>query len=314
IDEMTLAKDAAIREDEERAVRLGVPMAEYLADPCPEPSLTSGIAHRLITQSALHAWHAHPRLNPDYRPEQDDVLDAGSLAHALLLEGEAGLAIIEADDWRTKAAKEAREAAHEAGLIPVLARKLEPARRMAEIARAALANCGDLPMPLAAFDAEVTLQWLEPVGIWCRARADLMRKDRRVIVDYKTTGGSASPDAWIRNQMIPLGYDLQAAFYQHGNARTAGPELAQFIFCVQENYPPYAVSFVGLAPAMWDIAERKRDYAVQLWASCMKSKKWPCYPNRIAYSEPMLYQLAQAEAYTTQARDGIDEMLERATV
>ena len=83
-------------------------MESYQRDPCPSPSLSSHIAHRLITQSPLHAWYAHPRLNPRYVEEDSTAFDLGSCAHALLLEGEDSIAVIEADDWRTKVAKEAR--------------------------------------------------------------------------------------------------------------------------------------------------------------------------------------------------------------
>ena len=71
--------------------------ADYHADVgSPVPSLSSSIANVLISRSPLHAWMAHPRLNPDWRPEPwNKRLDFGTFAHKLLLEGnEDAIAVI----------------------------------------------------------------------------------------------------------------------------------------------------------------------------------------------------------------------------
>src|SRR3990167_11354210 len=67
------------------------------------PALSASIAHLLIAKSALHAWYAHPRLNPNYQQTESAEFDYGRAAHAVLLEGdESRLHVIEADDWRKK--------------------------------------------------------------------------------------------------------------------------------------------------------------------------------------------------------------------
>lgn len=297
-------------------------MDEYQKDPVVVPSLSSGIAHRLVTQSPLHAWFAHPRLNPNHVQEEDKTFDLGACAHALLLEGEDGIAEIRFLDWRKKEAQEARDAARGIGKIPVLSHKLEECRTMALVARAALATLGDLNIELAAGHAERVFVWQEgksfesthdPVGIYgamCRARPDWHAKDRSIFLDYKSTAGSAEPNAWIRNQMGPLGYDMQAVHYLRGNARTGGPEPAQWVFLVQENYPPYACSFVGLSPGMREIAQRKWNYALALWRNCLHKNEWNGYPKAIAYAEPSTWQMDEDEML----RLTFDERLELASV
>src|SRR4029077_4574623 len=94
----------------------------YQADPCPVASLSAGIVDLLIRESPLHAWHAHPKLNPDYQPQVDSRFDIGTAAHALLFEGMDNAVIVEADDWRTKAARETGDAIRAAGKLPLLAR------------------------------------------------------------------------------------------------------------------------------------------------------------------------------------------------
>src|SRR3990167_3196210 len=85
---------------------------EYIRDPAPEPSLSASVAHLLLTRSARHAWLAHPRLNPAWAPEATEQTDLGTLEHALLLEqDDSRLVVVEADDWRAKAARLARDEA-----------------------------------------------------------------------------------------------------------------------------------------------------------------------------------------------------------
>jgi hypothetical protein len=63
-----------------------MPLVDYVGDPAPRPSLSASIAHHLISRSARHAWHAHPRLNPLWAPDGTDATEFGTIAHAILLE------------------------------------------------------------------------------------------------------------------------------------------------------------------------------------------------------------------------------------
>ena len=263
-------------------------MAEYQADPCPAPSLSSGIAHRIFTQSPLHAWQAHPRLNPNHKSEEAKEFDLGACSHALLLEDETGIVEVHFDDWKKKAAQEQRDEARSTGKIPILSRKLAEGRQMASVAKAAIANCQELEIDLSAGKAEHVLAWRER-DVWCRARPDWHRTG--LGMDYKSTAGRAEPNAWIRNQMVPLGYDMQAFHYRRGYIKTVAKQAPQWVFLVQENYPPYACSFVGLSPAMWEIAERKWAQALALWEACLERNIWNGYSLHVAYAEPTNWQL-----------------------
>lgn len=269
-----------------------IPQAEYLADPCPAPSLSSGIAAILCTQSARHAWQAHPKLNPQYASEEDTKFDRGTAAHDLLLEGLNRIVIVEADDWRTKAAREQRDAIRAEGKLPLLARHFEAVEKMVEIAKQAINSCPDLEgYRLDNGRPEQTFIWQED-GIWCRGRPDWLSNDRRLILDYKSTAGSAEPDAWIKTLLGMTG-ELQPAFYLRGNAATGGREDARFVFLVQENEPPYACSFIGAAPSLIDLGDRKVAHAVSLWRQCISSGEWPAYGNRIAWVDAPVYAQAQ---------------------
>lgn len=273
-----------------------VPAAKYHADPCPAPSLSASIAHRIRTQSALHAWWHHPALNPVYEHEDSDQFDLGACAHAVLLQGEHAIRWIEAPDWRSKDAKEARKVAREAGKIPVLHYRRKEVIAMTDIARASLHDCPHLGFDIREDGkSEVMAVWMDQ-GVWCRALIDWLRNDQSYILDYKTTAGSAEPGSWIRRQMIPLGFDLQAAHYSRGIAALRDDfKLPNFVFMVQENYPPYAVSFVALGPAQMQIAEEKRREAFVYFSMALEKGQWRGYPNKIAFAEPTPWELAQYE-------------------
>ncbi len=273
-------------------IHASVPFAEYLADPCEQPSLSSSICNELLQRSPLHAWHAHPRLNPAYRKENNLVLDAGTIAHAVLLQGGTDrLVIVEANDWRTKAAKDLRDWAWADGKLPVLVRKMNAINAMVKAAREYVAG-SELAGIFDRGEPELTLIWQEK-GAWCRARPDWWTHDRKIMIDYKSTGTSAEPNAWIR-QMMNMGYDVQSNFYSRGAYALAG-ETPDFVFLVQENEPPYACSLVGMAPSMLDLAERKVDFAMLLWRDSLAKNQWNGYPTRICHAEPPEYALRSLE-------------------
>ncbi|HYR45035.1 MAG TPA: hypothetical protein VER98_18535, partial [Terriglobia bacterium] len=111
---------------------------EYHADCCPTPSLSASIATILIQQSPLHAKSAHPRLTENPVREEERHLDLGRLCHALMLEGDDIAVVIEADNYRTRAAQEARDAARSIGKCPLLAKEMVEVREMMLECRAQL--------------------------------------------------------------------------------------------------------------------------------------------------------------------------------
>lgn len=256
--------------------------AEYHADPAPAPSLSSSIARELLSRSPRHARFAHPRLNPAATPEEADRFEIGTAAHALLLEGDASCVIVDAKDWRTNDAKAARQAAREVGKIALLAHQWANVQAMVAAAQDQLAAHQDPPRPLTFGKPEQTLVWQEG-ETWCRARLDWLHDHGGHVEDFKTTDGTANPDAWTRGPLYNMGYDVQAAFYLRG-LRAIGIE-GTFRFVVQEVYPPYALSVIGLAPASLDLAERKVEWAIKAWTQCLKGDRWPGYPTRTCWAD-----------------------------
>ena len=270
-----------------------IPLTDYIADPAPEPSLSASIASVLIGQSPLHAFVQHPRLNPGGLREESTKADIGTIAHGMLLENdESRIVIIDADDWRTKAAKEARDAAYEAGKVPMLAKQERPIRKMVEEARKAIQN-SELAEAWANGKAEQTLVWKEG-EIWLRSRPDFLTNAHDLIIDYKTTTGSAEPNSWMRTA-LGNGNDLQAVLGLRGLRKLTGAKCPQFVFMVQEQDAPYAVSFVGLDPVFLEMSEHKLERAIQLWSDCTLTNAWPGYPSRICWMSPPAWVYTEEE-------------------
>ena len=252
------------------------------------PSLSSGIAKLLIERSPAHAWTAHPALNPDWEREVDDKFDLGNAAHKLLLEGES--VIVEADfpDWRSKDAKEFREAARALGQVPLLLSQATRVREMVAKGQEQMATWySDLDLFIDG-KPEQTICWKDDHDVLCRARIDWLHTNNSAVDDYKTTSASSLPQKWERT-MYGMGGDVQVAFYLRGIRKLFGIR-AEWRFVVQETYPPYALSVVTLAPSALALADDKVQKALDLWAKCMAEDFWPAYPPRVASIEVPTYE------------------------
>jgi hypothetical protein len=295
-----------------------LPAADYHADPCAAPSLSAGVAHVLLSQSPWHAWTCHPRLNPAHQRDHAEHFDVGTAVHGYLLEGDADYVIVEAEDWRTKAARIARAEAWIAGKTPLLAAQWAAVQAMGVAVRRQLA-AHEAPIPLTGGRPEQTLVWQED-GVWLRARLDWLRDDRRGVDDLKSTGGSAHPVVWTRSALFANGYDLQAALYIRGVKAVFRVE-PEFRFVVVETEPPHAVSVIGLGPEAMALAQRKVTRAIALWRECLARDVWPGYPTRTCWADlppweatrwlEREYQAAPAAAPPAVVDDGrpIEELL-----
>lgn len=264
----------------------GMSMREYLS----LKRLSSGLCHRILSESPLHARLDSP-WNESRSQDNSNVADIGSAAHKMVLEGtEDGIAVIQADDWRTKIAKEGRDAAYAAGHIPMLEPKMNAVRSMVTAAREFIAS-SEIPWILEG-ETEVTLLFnIEEIE--CKARCDkLTTQGTAVNLSYKTTAGSANPDSWIRTQLPQ--YDVASVFYERAVFAACGV-AARTIHLIQEQKYPYACSLVGLAPAYRALAEMRLEQAIAVWEQCVGTGRWPAYPSRVAWAEPKAWQQMEAE-------------------
>lgn len=259
---------------------LDVTAAQYHADPLPTPSLSSSLAHVLLSQSPQHAYLLHPKLGGKVR-EATKTMDGGTLAHELLLGVGGGLVVIDADDFKSKAAREARDVARSAGQTPVLKSAFEDAKVAVEQWRARLEILGIV----LSGKSEVAVTWdEEPIPgrpVACRGMIDHLKIDRGVIYDLKTIR-SAHPKVCARH-MIEYGYDVQYAAYTRA-LEALRPELAgrtDFVFLFCETEPPYCITPARPNGTMRELGRTRWDRAVGLWNDCLTFNKWPGYADGI---------------------------------
>lgn len=281
----------------EPGIYYDLPTADYLSDPCPAPSLTQSIAKIILERSPLHAWHAHPRLNPDWKPDDPTKFDVGNIAHTLMIgRGKKIVVLDKFDDWRTNAAKDARAAALAEGKHAVLGKHYALADRMVKAAREQLdlrrlnhlfAGPGDY-----SGRGEVVIAWKEDSGFWCRQMIDWLWQ--RTFVDYKTTDMNAAPQNLARI-MTNAGWPIQAAMAerglnsligQHGHAR-------RFLFVVQETDVPYCLNVVELSEGVMTMGRKMLAAAMSRWNFCIGADVWPGYPTEIIVPEYPGYAEAQ---------------------
>lgn len=268
-------------------------MSEYLA----LDALSSGVCHTLLTESPFHARFSQENPRPP-----SSVSDMGIAIHDALLEGVDRIVAIEAEDWRTKIAKEARDAARAAGNIPMLARKVGQVTEAIEavkafVAKSEIAGCFD------EGQAEGVIQW-DDDGVACKARPDWTSP--KFHVSLKTTDGSANPDSWIRRQLGPMGYDTSLLFYERGFL-SIGLQVEHRILLVEQN-KPYGCCVIGLAPSRREYAASRVARALSIWRECQKSGKWPAYPAQTCFAEAMPYELAaEEERELSDAYDALQE-------
>jgi hypothetical protein len=252
-----------------------ISVEDYFADPVPGGSISSSGARKLLPPSCPAKF----RYEMDHPgPTKKREFDLGHAAHMLVLGAGAPIDVIDAANYRTKAAQAQQEAAHLRGDVPLLLHEYEQVQAMAAAIR-------EHPVAGPLFNPdhgtpEVSLFWRDaPSGVMCRARIDWLphqRPGRTIIVDYKTCR-TADLDGLSR-AVNDHGYHFQARWYLNGAQALglADPD-AVFIFIAQEKEPPYLVTPFELDSTALRIAEFKTRQALQVFTHCTETDRWPGY-------------------------------------
>lgn len=303
-----------------------LPASEYHA----MSKLSASIIRKLVEDCPAMAW-SDSWLNPDREDESTPAMDLGTLSHSIILEGHAdNFAVINPEHypsttgsipkgWTNKAIKEARDLVESAGQIAVLPPVMKDAKAMAASVGRYLDRVRlTAPEIPAAFqpgggDAEITITWTDAHDVPCRVRPDLLSTDRRLCIDLKTTGMSANPMVWSRQNMVNLSSYVSAALYKRGIKAMYGVEC-EYVFLVVNTSPPYLCSLVGCDPHALEIGLDKVSAGVALWAMCEKAGYWPAYPEQVSYPEIPVWVDRQWDEQQGMYEHHVDRVRSRAEV
>jgi hypothetical protein len=246
-----------------------LPDADYHAD----PALSSSGARKLLPPSCPARFHWERENGQPPRA----AFDFGKAAHGEVLGTGGEIVVVTADDWRTKAAKELREATYAEGKIPLLP---DEARQVQEMAAALQEH----PIASALLDPdhgrpEVSLFWDDDrYGVARRARLDWLpgaSGGRLIIPDYKTCQ-SAEPRSFAKS-MANYGYHAQADWYLEAVRALGLADDAAFVLIAQEKTPPYLVTVFEPDAEALRVGRVMNDRALQVFADCTATDTWPGY-------------------------------------
>lgn len=244
--------------DDPTGIHDGVPEAEYHSHPT---SLSVSGAKLMLKAPALFKYR-------QTHPEHRDVFDFGSAAHATVLGVGAEIIVVDAEDWRTKVAREAKEAARAAGKAPLLKADYQRVLDMAaELEKVPLVKqlMKDGRPEVSAFCED------ERTGVMRRSRFDLLDD---LVIDYKTAV-SAERNTFGRSAAT-YGYHQQAAWYEE-IALDLGQKVRGFLFVVQEKTPPYLCNVIELVPSAVARGAELNRRALERYRDCVAADSWPGY-------------------------------------
>lgn len=126
---------------------------------------------------------------------------------------------------------------------------------------------------------EVSAFWRDGrTGAPLKARFDYLRADGGV-VDVKTTRDASAPE--FARSAATFGYHVQAAHYWLAHEAAIGSSPAFFAFVCVETEAPFGVACYVLDEADIRAGMRTVNRAIELYAQCLRTGKWPSYPATV---------------------------------
>jgi hypothetical protein len=212
-----------------------------------------------------------------------DAMEFGTATHTELFGVGQGYDVVDAKDWKSRAAQEKRTKIREAGLVPLLRKQHEQVTAMVAAVRAH-PTAGAL-LDGDSGNAEVSLFWADDdTGVLRRCRVDWLTQlanGRTVAVDYKTAE-SAAPERLPRS-FDNFGYHLSAAWYLDGirALHLDDNEPAAFLHIVQMKTPPYPVTVTELDANALRIGGLQGREAIEIFQRCTETGEWPAWSDEV---------------------------------
>jgi exodeoxyribonuclease VIII len=241
----------------------------------------------LIHQSPAHYYAKYLDPNRVWEEPTPELL-MGSLVHTTVLEPHLLMeeyCVAPKVDRRTKIGKEEWDVFQQmnAGKAIVTQDQWDTSQRIRDAVYKHMAARELLEMPGVVEDV---LNWSMPVTlangksmmVQCKAKPD-KRLNAGVLLDLKTTK-DAKPSNFGRS-VVNYRYDVQAAWYRAGHQHAVGSDIEAFVFIAVEKEPPFGVSVMYVSEPIFELGATKYAQDLAVYAECLNSNKWPCYPDQI---------------------------------
>lgn len=239
-------------------------------------------AHRALGSSTVRRFDemapAQWKYERDHPVESTaDHFEEGKAVHTLALGVGGAVVRVDADDWRTKHAKEQRADIRARGGIALLPEAYERVHAMA-------AKLHEHPLGVALRGGEPELSGFsldEETGLEVKVRPDCLYRPRRsglaLALDVKTST-SADPRKFAESA-YKFGYFRQDPWYVD---RLAEHDIeAAFTFLVVSKEPPYLASAVELVPEAVELGRRRNRESLAAIRRCMDTGVWPGFGGEI---------------------------------
>lgn len=261
----------------EAGIWKGVPMSVYHSDCCLGPSISSSGLRQLTPPhgAPLKFWDTS-YLNPNRALEEvKEYFSIGRAVHTLLLseEGFRDEFVIrptEWSDWRSKDAREWRDAQTAAGKTVLVPDDLANIQGMAE------RISGDpIFVDLLKGKIERSIIWQdEKTGVWLKSRPDSIPADG-FIADLKTTTDAS--EIGCQRSTISYGYHMQLGLACMGLEALTKKRVTDHVLLFIETKRPWAYNIKPIDPQMIHLGMRQLRAAIDVFADCMKTGAWPTY-------------------------------------
>lgn len=265
----------------------GISNAAYHGQLTPKPSISASMAVTLMEHCPLKLWSGC-YLNPDYEREEKTTWDLGTAGHLALLEPSewaARTVIIDAADYKKPANQDLRDAAYLAGKTPLLPKHVD---QIMGLRKSVLAD----PIAGPAFATGTGREFEQTIicrdrktGVYLKCRPDVRAADWSWVADLKTTT-NANPRA-LKAKAFDDGWAQRAEWYMDVIEGATGIRPAEFFFIVPEVKPPHIVTVcrfkpeLGDKPAALQWASMMNRKAIDVFAECVATNRWPGYTDRV---------------------------------
>jgi hypothetical protein len=238
-----------------------------IVNPAPLPAFRQSLAKTLIQSCPAELKH---ELDNGREPASKEM-DLGQVVHQLVLGG-CKFEEVDADSYRTAAAREHRDDIRARGFTPLLSKELEPLRALAMHIKFEIEE--KLGLAVSDMRCERTIEWLKPIGkgllLRCEGTPDAEFKAD--VLDLKV-GEEPNPDIWDV-KLYNMCYDVQAAAYREATgaarhhivaAQMGGAGLVSVL--------PVSESYLAIGQDRWD-------ESCETFARCIDTDTWPAYAPR----------------------------------